>query len=189
MTPEELWLEAVRGHQPSWNRLFELFGGRLHQFFLKNCGRPETAADLTQETFVRLYRHREKFQTGQLKTWIFRIARNLLIDEWRRHARSEVPTDTIPDRVDPATPIEEGLIESLEHSRVLEVLDLVLTELPEYERIIIGLIYLGGLSIPDLSSIMEIPLGTAKTQVRQARMRLERKLVERLQLNREEVAL
>ncbi len=177
MTPEELWREATRGSQSAWEKLYALFGGRLYQFFLKNTSRPELAMDKTQEVFERLFRHREAFHTGSLKTWIFHIARNLLIDEWRRRPRQEVLADNPPEVADPAVRVEDWVIQKLDREQMIRLLDTCLPQLSEDDRVVIGLSYLGGLSFPELAKVMEIPLGTAKTRVRQARLRLDRLLM------------
>ncbi len=180
MTPEELWREALRGHQPSWEALYRLLGGRLYQFFLKNTGKPELAMDKTQEVFERLWKHREAFIDGSLNTWVFRIARNLLIDLWRRKPRAEILAEDPPEVVDPAVGVEESVLTKLHREDMLRHIDDSLALLSEDDRLILGVVYLGGLSLPELASVMEIPLGTAKTRCRQARLRLDRLLQDRL---------
>ena len=180
MTPEELWREALRGHQPSWEALYRILGGRLYQFFLKNTGKPEVAMDKTQEVFERLWKHKESFVDGSLNTWVFRIARNLLIDLWRRKPRTEILAEDPPDVPDPAIGVEESVLTKLHREDMLRHIDDSLGLMTEDDRLVLGLVYLGGLSLPDLASVMEIPLGTAKTRTRQARLRLDRMLQERL---------
>lgn len=180
MTPEELWREALRGHQQSWEALYRILGGRLYQFFLKNTGKPEVAMDKTQEVFERLWKHKESFVDGSLNTWVFRIARNLLIDLWRRKPRTEILAEDPPDVPDPAIGVEESVLTKLHREDMLRHIDDSLGLMTEDDRLVLGLVYLGGLSLPDLASVMEIPLGTAKTRTRQARLRLDRMLHERL---------
>ena len=174
MTPEELWREAVRGHQSSWEALYTLYGSRLYQFFLKNTSNPELAMDKTQEVFEKLYRHKESFVGGSLNTWIFRIARNLVIDIWRRRPRSEILPDEAPEIPDPGIGVEEGVVNRLHRDAMIRMVDDSLGHLGDDDRLVLGLVYLGGLSIPELAEVMEIPLGTAKTRTRQARLRLDR---------------
>lgn len=173
MTPEEIWQEAAGGSQKAWTEVYRLFGGRLYQFFLKNTGRVPQAMDMAQEVFERIWRHRADFRTGKLQTWIFRIARNLLIDEWRRRGRSEVLVDEIPELADPHSRVEATVIDRLAQAETAKLIDASLAKLSEDDRLVIGLVYLGGLSFPEMADVMEIPLGTAKTRVRQARLRLE----------------
>ena len=90
MKPEELWQKALTGDQQACQQLYELFAGRVYQFFLRNTRNADLAADKTQEVFLRIFRNRENFRYGSLKTWIFRIARNLLIDEWRRAGQRDL---------------------------------------------------------------------------------------------------
>lgn len=181
MTPEELWKEAARGSQPAWKSLYELFGGKLYQFFLKNTSHPEIAMDLSHEVFLRLFNHRESFVYGSLKTWIFRIAHNLLIDHWRKKGKKvDFFGENAPEIPDPAVNVEEQVLNRLQHVDMVNAIDATLPLLTEEDRLIIGLIYLGGLPIPELASLFGIPLGTAKTRVRQARLRLDKLLMAQL---------
>ncbi|OGK07610.1 MAG: hypothetical protein A2W80_10955 [Candidatus Riflebacteria bacterium GWC2_50_8] len=189
MTPEELWKLAIRGDQPAWQKLYELFGGPVYQFFLRNTRNVEMAADKTQEVFLRIFKSREAFGGGSLKSWIFRIARNLLIDEWRRAGHREVLSDNLPEIADTATGVEEEVINAIEHAQMKEMIDECLELLDEDSRMTVCLVYLAGLSIPELASVMEMPLGTAKTRVRQARLKLDAMLCEKMQIKRVEQGL
>ncbi|MFZ2960209.1 MAG: RNA polymerase sigma factor [Candidatus Ozemobacteraceae bacterium] len=176
MTPEELWKEAVRGNAPAWESLYRLFGSKLYHFFLKNTGDIEISMDKTQEVFERLFRHREAFSTGSLKTWIYRIAKNLLIDWWRRKGHREVLSEDPPEVVDPGVRVEDSVVDRLDKEELLRLVDAALDEMKEDDRLLLGLVYLGGLSFPELAEVMEIPIGTAKTRTRQARLRLDQLL-------------
>lgn len=184
MTPEELWQRALTGDQISWQRLYELFGSRIYQFFLKNTRNPELAGDKLQEVFLRVFKSRESFKYGSLKTWIFRIAKNLLIDEWRKAGQREVLCDVIPEVIDSGVQIEEEVINSIEHSQMIAMIDASLDFLQSEDRMAVCLVYLGGMSIPELAEVMEIPLGTAKTRVRHARLKLDALLCEKMQIKR-----
>lgn len=187
MTPEELWKDAIHGSQKAWNELYSLLGTKLYQFFLKNLGNPDLAMDMAQEVFEKLFRHRESFIDGSLKTWMFRIARNLLIDHWRKKGKKmELFGEEAPEIHDQSVNVEEGVISKLHREAMVKLIDETLPHMREEERLIIGLVYLGGLSIPELGQVMEIPLGTAKTRVRQARLKLDRMLMEKLPKSTEE---
>ncbi len=182
-TPEELWQLALKGNQAAWKELYECFGKGLYQFFLKNTRNSELAMDKVQEVFLKIFRSKESFHYGNLKTWIYRIARNLLIDEWRKSGNKEIPSEMKFDIKDDNIHLEEQVINDLHQNRLVELLDESLLLIPEEERLVIGLVYLGGLAIPELSEVMEIPLGTAKTKVRQARLKLDSVLSEKMKLN------
>ncbi|HNS08421.1 MAG TPA: RNA polymerase sigma factor [Candidatus Ozemobacteraceae bacterium] len=189
MKPEELWQKALAGDQQSWQRLYEQFGTRVYQFFLRNTRNAELAADKVQEVFLRIFRNRENFKYGSLKTWIFRIARNLLIDEWRRAGQREIPSEILPDVIDAGVQVEESVIEAIEHQQLVGYIDECLDRLEEHDRMAVCLVYIAGLSIPEFAEVMEVPLGTAKTRVRHARLRLDQMLSEKIQLKRFEKSI
>lgn len=189
ITPEELWKDARRGDQSAWQQLYGLFGGPVYQFFLRNTRNVEMAADKTQEVFLRIFKSRDAFAGGSLKSWIFRIARNLLIDEWRKSGHREVLSENLPEVADQSVPVEEEVINAIEHAQMKAMIDECLELLDEDSRMTVCLVYLAGLSIPELAEVMEMPLGTAKTRVRQARLKLDAMLCEKMQIKKVEQGL
>ncbi len=187
--PEKIWQMAVAGDQSAWQRLYQIFGGKVYQFFLRNTRNPELSMDKVQEVFLKIFRNQESFKYGSLQTWIFRIARNALIDEWRRAGNREVLSETMPELIEADTRVEEEVIASIEHEQLTAMIDSCLDEMNEQERMMICLVYLGGLSIPELAEVMELPLGTAKTRLRQARLRLDAMLTEKMQVKKFEKSL
>ncbi len=181
-TPEELWQLAINGNQAAWSRLYETFGNRLYQFFLKNTQNVQLSMDKVQEVFLKIYRNKESFKYGSLKTWIFRIAKNLLIDEWRKSGKKEILSEFSFDVKDENLKVEEQVLKSIQNEEMKIIIDKSMDKLKEADKLTLGLIYLGGLSIPEFSKVMEIPLGTAKTRLRQARLRLDRIIKEEINL-------
>ncbi len=187
--PEKIWQLAKAGNQSAWQQLYQIFGGKVFQFFLRNTRNHELAMDKVQEVFLKIYRNRESFSYGSLKTWIFRIAKNTLIDEWRRSGNREILTDVIPDVVEADTRVEEEVIAGIEQRQMAVLIDQCLDQLEEQDRMIVCLVYLSGLSIPELAKVMETPLGTAKTRVRSARLKLDSMLNEKLELKKFEKSI
>lgn len=189
MKPEELWQKAIAGDQRAWQQLYELFGTRVYQFFLRNTRNADLSGDKVQEVFLRIFKNREAFKYGSLKTWIFRIARNLLIDEWRRSGQREILSDVLPELVDAGVQVEESVINAIEHQQMVGYIDECLDRLEEADRMAVCLVYIAGLSIPEFAEVMELPLGTAKTRVRHARLKLDALLSEKIQIRRFEKGL
>ncbi|MBF0406272.1 MAG: RNA polymerase sigma factor [Candidatus Riflebacteria bacterium] len=178
MTPEEYWKEAQRGSESAWKELYSLFGSRLNSFFLKNTGDIEISMDKTQEVFEKLFRKKEMFSDGSLKCWVFRIAKNLLIDWWRSKQRHYSDNANI-ENVEIAgnePPVDYQVIEKLDREELLRYVDETLELLEFEDRIAIGLVYLGGLTVSEYSQLMDLPLGTAKTRVRHARLQLDSRI-------------
>ncbi|MEW6302873.1 MAG: RNA polymerase sigma factor [Verrucomicrobiota bacterium] len=76
------------GHGPALNDLMERHAEKLFHYLLRSLQNEEDAADLAQETFVRVYQHRDKFDPAQnFSTWLYAIASNLVRDRYRWRAR------------------------------------------------------------------------------------------------------
>lgn len=87
------------GHDASLNDLMERHGHRLYHYLLRSLGDQDDAADLAQETFVRVYQNRAKFRgTEKFSTWLYTIATNLVRDRFRWRLRHpQVSLDEIED--------------------------------------------------------------------------------------------
>lgn len=181
ITPEELFKQAAGGDQAAWRSVYEMFCAPVYQFFLKNTSNRELADDKVQEVFIKIYRSRKSFSYGSLKAWIFRICRNTLIDTYRQKNTKEVLSETLPDITSSETRVEDEVISAIENSQMAQMIDECLDRMNLDERMIICLVYIANLSISQLAELMELPLGTAKTKVRKARLILDAMLKESLQ--------
>ncbi len=121
--------------------------------------------DLTQETFLRAYRFIGSFRPKEkLSTWLFAIARNLCIDEFRRHQKgSTVNIDAIDPDVLVATDgqARNPMIMTMV-AQEADILRRVLTKLPEKYRTCIVLFYFNEMSYEDISRLMKISLSNTK---------------------------
>jgi RNA polymerase sigma-70 factor (ECF subfamily) len=75
------------GHDGALNSLMERHSGPVFQFLYRMLANEQDANDLAQETFVRVYRHRERYDGGKFTTWLYTIASNLARNEYRRRSR------------------------------------------------------------------------------------------------------
>lgn len=81
-------MRLAAGHDAALNGLMERHGEKLFHYLIRCLQDEEEAADLAQETFVRVYQHRAKFDSGQkFSTWLYTIASNLVRDRYRWRAR------------------------------------------------------------------------------------------------------
>lgn len=186
--PENIFKLAAQGDQSAWTEIFKIFSGPIYQFFLKNTSSVEVANDKVQEVFIKIYRNKNKFTYGSLKAWIFKICRNTLIDTYRRRNPKEILSDIIPETAPEELNLEEEVINSIEHQQMVVFIDSCLEQMHNNDRMLISLVYLAGLSVPEMAEVMEIPLGTAKTRVRKARLLLNKMLSEKMQIRKFEQA-
>jgi RNA polymerase sigma factor (sigma-70 family) len=152
--------------------LYRRFAGRIYGLGLVMLGSDAAAQDLVQDTFVKLWRSADRYDRsrGKLETWVLLMARSLAIDAIRRRvleARSL-------ERVDQPEEADEG---PGPDDRVV-ILDLTerarraMSSLPPEQRAALELAYLGGKTSAEISDLEGIPVGTAKTRIRAALLRL-----------------
>ncbi len=102
--PEELDVHDMSrleaGEDAALDRLMERHAGKLYNYLLRCLQNEEDAADVAQETFVKVYRHRSRYNPAQkFSTWLYAIATNLVKDRcrWRtRHPEVSLDADSNP---------------------------------------------------------------------------------------------
>ena len=136
---------------------------RIFSYLHHLCGDEQMAADLCQETFLKVWKGLGRFRgQSRLRTWIFRIARNTFVDEVRKKRPRLVPLETEALRA--ADPRPSALTRLLEMESMDGLKDAV-EQLPEREKTAIVLHYHEGLSYRQLSKVLDVPTGTAKYTV------------------------
>ncbi|WP_181795921.1 sigma-70 family RNA polymerase sigma factor [Streptomyces sp. WELS2] len=132
------------------------------------------AQDLVQETAVRAWRHGPSLTLSAdgIRPWLFRVLRNLVIDEHR--ARAARP-DVLHELDDAVVPVGDGTDRALTAQVVREAL----TDLTARQREILHLTYFRGLSVNEVSELLGIPPGTAKSRTFYAMRALQRALAAR----------
>ena len=139
-------------------------------------GDPDLAEDVAQETFLRAWRHGTDFdpRKGSVRSWLFRITQNLAIDALRMRRAEPMAPETLlahlaldDDPVDHITRLEDA-----------ERMRAAVRGLPTpQQRALVLAAYLGR-TAEEISRIEHIPLGTAKTRIRAAMLRLRATLGE-----------
>jgi len=146
-------------------------------------GRNEDLEDLAQEVFLRLFRGLGHFRRdAKLSTWLSRIVLNVANDELRRRrqSRQDVSIDDPEARWEDRSPhLAPDAGEILDRDRLLESLRTAMSELSLRERAILALYYQEGKSYEEIAAILELPMGTMKTQLHRARERLKALVRER----------
>ncbi len=130
------------------------------------------AAEVAQDAFVRAWTHAASFdpRRGSVATWLLTITRNLAIDRLRMAAArpaDPVDPDTLVRAGRTAGPDDMAVVRS-ETDRVLRALE----SLTEVQRRCVVLATIGGRSSREISELEDIPLGTAKTRLRDGLRRL-----------------
>lgn len=145
------------------------FRAKLRAFVRRRVRDDATADDLTQETLLKVFRSRAALPDGQrVEAWLYRIARNTLIDFYRRQRpTAALPEGLAGEAADEVGPLREAVIASMK--RLLE-------ELPEAYREPVRLAELEGLPLAKIVLRSGLSLTAVKSRVRRGRAMLKRKL-------------
>jgi RNA polymerase sigma-70 factor (ECF subfamily) len=166
------------GDLEAFEELLTRYEKRLLIYIIRLMGDYHSAQDLFQETFYRIFKHRKSFDTNlRFSTWAYRIATNLCINELKSKKHElELPIEDIslgkvsshrsPKGVNkmlsnPST--EEKLIKKELEEKIRNLVK----SLPEKLRSIFILSKYQGLSSQEIAQILEMPLGTVKSRLRQ----------------------
>jgi len=162
--------------QAAADELYRRFAPRVFGLGKVMLGDPSRAEDLVQDTFVKVWRASTSYEParGSLDTWVLLIARSLAIDTIRRRVL-EARVTAQQDRFEEAT-------SGSEPERVAETLDLAararhaMQRLSPEQRAALELAYFGGKTSTEVAELEGIPVGTAKTRIRTALIRLREAL-------------
>jgi RNA polymerase sigma-70 factor, ECF subfamily len=156
--------------------LYDRFASRIYGLGMVMLGNDQAAQDLVQDTFVKLWRTAARFDPdlGRLETWILLAARSLAIDSIRRRlAESRAYQAGGPPREDDPTPGPDEVAVSADLG---ERARRAMTVLSPEQRSALELAYFGGRTTAEVAALEGIPLGTAKTRIHHALLRLRKEM-------------
>jgi len=158
------------GDKLAMRRLYERHHDALIGFIRARSGDEALAADVVQDAMLDVWRGAGTYKAkASVKTWIFTIARNKMVDRLRRGAKLHF-TDDVPETVDDAPDPEAVIAAAQEASR----LRACLKTLKEAQRSIVQLAFFDGLTYGEIAEIEGIPSGTVKTRIFHAKQSLMR---------------
>lgn len=167
-------MRALREHRDtaSFMRIYDYFAPRLHHYLGQLGNAPEQAEELAQETLLQIWNQADRFDPSQarLSTWMFRIARNLSIDAYRRDGRwSALQTGlTEAESVADGPSVEPDALDARQQTRMREAI----AELPAIQAHVVTLSYFEARTHREIAEQLAIPLGTVKSHLRLALTRL-----------------
>ena len=183
----DLVLQCQRGHSPESAAFAELL--RRHQSHVERvlyhlAPDWQDRSDLVQEVWIRVYRHIKRLQEPiKFRGWLSRIATNLFYDELRKRKRHSHPLSldarlTVEDgdmnwEIASETP---GPEEALTTQEFYDQLRAAIADLPEVFRTTIVLREIQGLAYEEIAEMTGVSLGTVKSRIARARLRLQSQL-------------
>lgn len=176
----QLVRQVMAGDSTALELLYDRYAAAVTGLAFKLLGDRTLAEEVTQETFWRVWRSADTFQSrqGKFSSWLFGITRNLCIDSWRR--RQVRPQPVAEPAVEPdAKPVADANLDvaesawtTIKHQQVRAALE----ALPPTQRRVIELAYFGGMTRQEIADETNVPLGTVHTRARLALQKLREAL-------------
>lgn len=162
--------EVGKGNQAAFDILFSKYNNKLYASLLAFTKSQELAEDLTQKTFIRVWKKIETFRgDSSLFTWIYRIAINLAKNEFSsKQAKNQGITDNIDDTYDLESFVSSPESHAIEVESMQAVMDFI-ASLPTDLREAISLREFNGKSYEEIAQIMGSPIGTVRSRIFRAR--------------------
>lgn len=186
-TDEQLFFAHRDGDRFAMGELIDRYRAPVVNYLVRTVRNHELAEEVFIDTMVALHKSARTYSAqGAFRAYVFRIARNRAISAMRRvHERvmrQSVSLSHDPDSGRPKLQIIQGGAgpERVTAARQqLDTLEAAIAELPENRRSALLLVHVEGMSYPEAAEVMNVPLGTIKTWIHQARKTLKAELGDR----------
>lgn len=184
MNDDALVEQCRAGDSGAMERLILKYQNRIYNVILKICANPDDAAELTQETFVKVIENIEGFRgKSSFYTWAFRIAVNLTLTHCRRSARLELRSlEAVgSERTGRAVQaLREFLSDDgspdpavvAQNKELCEIATKMLLRLDDAQRTVVILRDIEGMKYEQIAKVLDIELGTVRSRLSRARSNL-----------------
>ena len=173
---ERLMRRYAAGDDSAFRLLFSRYERKIYNFFMRRIGNVERAADLFQETFLRLHQNRHRFDSSRpFAPWLYTIANNLVRDELRM--KRGIQFDVIEEESLPPSMLAT-LEESMAATEIVEKVELALKILPESQREVLLLSKSKGLTHRQIAEITSRSEAAVKQLLYRGLQNLKRHLAE-----------
>ncbi|MCW2494308.1 RNA polymerase sigma factor SigE [Jatrophihabitans sp.] len=163
---------------PTWDEVVREHADRVYRLAYRLAGNRSDAEDLTQETFVRVFRSLAEYTPGTFEGWLHRITTTLFLDMVRR--RQRIRFDALPeDAGDRLASKEAGPEQAYEQMNLDPEIQRALDELPADFRVAVVLCDLEQLSYEEIAATLGIKVGTVRSRIHRGRVLLRDALAHR----------
>jgi RNA polymerase sigma factor (sigma-70 family) len=176
----ELVKRCLTGQDSAWEALLNVHTRKIYNLCYRFTGRSEDAEDLTQEIFIKIFQTLKTYDPvqGAFRTWMNRVARNHLVDHYRR-TRKDRATSSLDDHLPKLkqTPgLGEDAATQVEFLERKERLQIALNKLSPDLREAVILRDLQDLDYAEIAQVLSVPEGTVKSRINRGRLELARVL-------------
>jgi RNA polymerase sigma-70 factor (ECF subfamily) len=165
---EQIIHECKQKNTKAQEQIYRLLSPKIFAICLKYSRNYAEAQDNLQEGFLLIFEKIDKFNyKGSFEGWCKRVVINYILQQYRGQNVFEIISENIPDNED---------IELDEESITLDFLTKIIQELPDRYRLVFNLYVLDGYSHKEISDLLEISIGTSKSNLSRAKIILKEKI-------------
>ncbi len=172
----ELIRRARSGDGVAWEEIVSGFSRRIFNLAYRFTSSVEGAEDLTQEVFIRIYRTLDQYdpKQGDISNWLMRLARNLIIDDYRHRQRN--PQNSMADAVDDHSyhlrAVGNSAHKEMERRETAAQVQEGIDKLPSDLKTCVILRDIEEMSYQEIVDVLRIPEGTVKSRINRGRIEL-----------------
>lgn len=177
----DLMRKVAAAEEAAIGDLYDRFGSLVYRMAYQAMPTRAEAEDGVQEIFVRLWQTADRYdpKRAALVTWVMLIARRHLVDKLRRNQVRLRAAPIDENRAQPAS-ADDRLLSRMERDEKYEALLAKIKTLPDLQRTVVIRAYLGGQTLRQIGEELDTPLGTIKSALSRALVRLRERTNEEL---------
>lgn len=175
--------DAGEAMMPSWAELVAEHADGVYRLAYRLSGDQQDAEDLTQETFMRVFRSLDKYQPGTFGGWLHRITTNLFLDMVRH--RSKIRMESLPEDYERVPGTDMTPEQAYTVANLDPVLQSALDSLAPDFRVAVVLCDIEGMSYDEIAETLGVKMGTVRSRIHRGRSQLRAALEKEAQTNAE----
>ena len=181
----ELVRRCRAGDGAAWEEIVQSYSRRIYNLAYRFTSRADSAEDLTQEVFIRVYRSLDQYnpKQGDLQNWLMRLARNLIIDDYRKRQRApqDEAADDLEDHQYHLRAAGNTVQREMERRELGVQVQSGIDKLSPDLRTCVILRDIEELSYQEIVDLLRIPEGTVKSRINRGRIELA-KILRRMRI-------
>lgn len=173
--------DAGESAMPSWGELVAEHADGVYRLAYRLSGNQHDAEDLTQETFMRVFRSLHKYQAGTFEGWLHRITTNLFLDMVRH--RSKIRMEALPEDYERVPGTDMTPEQAYSVANLDPALQTALDSLAPDFRVAVVLCDVVGMSYDEIAETLGVKMGTVRSRIHRGRSQLRAALEKEAQTN------